>query len=287
MKSGRNALGGEMTEEPVVSGSFQELALKRTAPEIDDLAADHVNVPKAASVIAHKLRAQIIRGELGEEDTLPSEAVLVDRFNVSRQTLREAFRVLESENLIAIRRGSRGGAKVLVPDGEMAALHVGFLLEFRGATLLDVYNTREMVEAGAVRMVVENRDRADIAALRQRQSELEDLSLPEPMRFAHNSLTFHQLIVELTRSHTLAVFDGVINRIIMHAYESVTRELIQKGTIPSRNAASHHDHGELIQLIEEGDAEAAERHWREHCRASADASLSEDARTSVLELLGD
>jgi len=38
-------------------------------------------------------------GELAEGDALPSEAALMAEFAVSRPTLREAFRVLESESL--------------------------------------------------------------------------------------------------------------------------------------------------------------------------------------------
>ena len=38
------------------------------------------------------------------------------QFGVSRPTLREAFRILEAEALISVRRGSRGGARVVAPD---------------------------------------------------------------------------------------------------------------------------------------------------------------------------
>jgi DNA-binding IscR family transcriptional regulator len=74
-----------------------------------------------------------------------ADEVRGERFNVSRQTLREAFRLLEAENLVAVRRGARGGATILVPDGKVAARHVGFLLEYRGATLVDVYELARLL----------------------------------------------------------------------------------------------------------------------------------------------
>ena len=79
------------------------------AARVVDVAAP-VKVPKTAELVATQLRNQIVRGDLREGDALPPEAALMAQFGVSRPTLREAFRVLESEALISVRRGARGGA---------------------------------------------------------------------------------------------------------------------------------------------------------------------------------
>src|SRR5256885_7189092 len=71
-----------------------------------------VRVPKAAELVAGHVRSQIVRGELSEGDALPPESALMEQFDISRPTLREAFRILESEGLITVRRGARGGARV-------------------------------------------------------------------------------------------------------------------------------------------------------------------------------
>ncbi len=84
---------------------------------------ERVRVPKTAELVASSLRRQIIRRELVEGDALPPEADLMERFGVSRPTLREAFRVLESESLITVRRGSRGGAQIHAPDMTVPASH--------------------------------------------------------------------------------------------------------------------------------------------------------------------
>jgi len=55
------------------------------------------------------IRRQITGGELKEGDNLPPEAQIIEEFAVSRPTLREAFRILESEKLISVSRGARGG----------------------------------------------------------------------------------------------------------------------------------------------------------------------------------
>src|SRR5690349_4407942 len=81
----------------------------------------HVRVPKSAELVAQSLRLRIVRGELREGDGLPPENVLMQQFGVSRPTLREAFRILESEQLITVHRGARGGGRVHAPNGDVAA----------------------------------------------------------------------------------------------------------------------------------------------------------------------
>lgn len=268
-----------------MSETPQQRALKRTAPLEDDR-VEHVKPAKAASLVAQRLRGQIVRGELGEGDLLPAESVLMERFNVSRPTLREAFRVLEAENLVSIRRGARGGASVQIPDENMAARHLGFVLEHRGATIGDVYLARETLEASAVRMLAAKRTKADVEALRRRQAEIEELALPQPMLYAHNSLTFHQLIVELTGNQTLAVLDGAVNKILLRANESGTRSALARGDVQPNIQSAHDEHAEVIELIEQKDPDAAERVWRRHCSTTSRDSIESDGRP-VLDLLED
>src|ERR1700680_2909057 len=85
-----------------------------------------LRVPKTAELIAERLRGQIIRGELTEGDALPNETELVEKFGVSRPTLREALRVLESESLLDITRGMRGGGGGGMPPADNAAPQFGW-----------------------------------------------------------------------------------------------------------------------------------------------------------------
>src|SRR3984885_13685418 len=136
-------------------------ALRETANGAERL----VRVPKAAPLVAADLRRQIIRGELAQGDALPTESDLMARFGVSRPPLREAFRGLESENLIAIRRGARGGARVQPPAREVAARYASFTLEYRGVTLRDVYDARTALEVPSVGKLALERTDVDLAAL--------------------------------------------------------------------------------------------------------------------------
>src|SRR3546814_19241836 len=66
-----------------------------------------IRVPKTSELVADQIRAQIVRGELQDGDSLPPEGTLMSTLGISRPTLREAFRILEAENLTRVVRGSR------------------------------------------------------------------------------------------------------------------------------------------------------------------------------------
>lgn len=67
--------------------------------------------------IAERLRRGIADGEFGEGDDLPSESQLIERFGVSRATVRSALGQLASEGLVERRSGK--GTKVLPPQIEL------------------------------------------------------------------------------------------------------------------------------------------------------------------------
>lgn len=66
--------------------------------------------------IADELRRQLYAEGFGNENRLPTEEALRARYNVSRQTVRQALATLESEGLIRRRQGSGSFATGLHPD---------------------------------------------------------------------------------------------------------------------------------------------------------------------------
>jgi GntR family transcriptional regulator, transcriptional repressor for pyruvate dehydrogenase complex len=81
--------------------------------------------------IADEVRGLIVSGELSEGDFLGREPDLVQRFGVSRPSLREALRILETEGLIRVVRGVRGGVVVQSPDQRITARTAAVVLQAR------------------------------------------------------------------------------------------------------------------------------------------------------------
>ena len=63
-------------------------------------------------LVADELRRQILSGELADGESIGNEGGLIERFGVSRPSLREALRILETEGLITVVRGVLGGVVV-------------------------------------------------------------------------------------------------------------------------------------------------------------------------------
>src|SRR3546814_19711195 len=82
---------------------------------------------------------------------------LIAEFEVSRPTIREAVRILESEGLVTVARGARGGARVSSPNYEMVARAAGITLQSQGVTIGDLYEMRTLNEPTAARLVAERK----------------------------------------------------------------------------------------------------------------------------------
>ncbi|HVU72967.1 MAG TPA: FCD domain-containing protein [Mycobacteriales bacterium] len=244
-----------------------------------------VRVPKTAELVAAQLRRRIIKGELSEGEALPPEAVLMEQFGVSRPTLREAFRVLEAEALITVRRGVHGGARVHAPDGDVAARYAGLVLEHRGTTLEDVYRASAMIEPPCAALLARTRTKSDLKRLREVLARADDLDA-DPFVLLEAQQAFHHAMVELARNQTMTVITGMLRHIIDLANEDFVTSASPK--LPQRRAAakSQQTHAQLIDLIEAGDAEGAADLWRRHLEAQGDHFRGGPGAKTVLDLLG-
>lgn len=243
-----------------------------------------VRVPKAAELVAAHIRRQIVRGELAEDEALPSESALMAQFHVSRPTLREAFRVLESESLITVRRGPHGGARVQPPNSDVAARYAGLILQHRGTTLEDVLEVRVAVEPQAVAQLARRRTKADLGRLRA-TLELPEGSGAGPTELLRHRERFHALLVELTGNQTLVVLMGMLEHIVELA--DLFRVQSDEGSaeLEAASEGSRRAHARVVDLIEARDAVGAERLWRKHL-VEAQKYLVRGSATTVLDVLG-
>ncbi len=247
---------------------------------------EQIRVPKTAELVAENLRRQIILGDLKENDSLPPESELMGRFGISRPTLREALRILESESLIVIRRGAKGGARVQAPDIAVAARYAGVLLQSRGTTLEDVSQARIIIEPASVRMLAERPNQRAIARLREILAD-EAAAVDEPLVFARLATEFHETLVELSGNNTLAVLIGMLRQ-IMAAHLSLRRaeKLVDSETSANAGRKALKAHTKLVDLIEAGQPDEAAELWARHIAAVDQAIAADAGRRTVLDLLG-
>jgi len=253
-----------------------------------------VRAPKTAELIASQLRGQIVRGELTTGQTLPSEGALMEMFSVSRPTLREAFRILETESLINVRRGSRGGARVVAPDIAVAARYVGLLLQVTRTTIADVYEARMVIEPAAAGLLAARRTRTDLDDLAGAVTDLAGLAdsggqSASAEAWPRATQRFGDLILERAGNRALAVQAGVLREVVAtHLRTAGPRAADRPGTMPERRKTVRSCR-KLVLLLDARDAEGAQRHWRAHLGAEGRALWrggAGDGAEAVVDLFG-
>ncbi|SEG88688.1 DNA-binding transcriptional regulator, FadR family [Thermomonospora echinospora] len=247
------------------------------------LPSDGVRPPKTGELVARRLRRMIVEGSLSDGDYLPNEATLMEHFGVSRPTLREAFRVLESEGLIELRRGSRTGARVRVPGPEAVARPAGLLLQLGKATLGDVYVARSAIEPPAARLLALSGDEQRYAALEE-ELELERANLGNAEQFAIGSARFHLRLVELSGNRTLALMAGMVHEIILRQTQASVRASEATGT-PGDYDRALRAYEKLVRLVRAGDGDAAEKFWHKHLQLADELVLAGREATQIIDIL--
>jgi GntR family transcriptional repressor for pyruvate dehydrogenase complex len=237
--------------------------------------------PKMADRVATVLRRMIVRGEVAEGTMLPPESELMERFGVSRPTLREAFRVLESESLIEVHRGVRGGARVTRPRRETLARYAGLILEYEDVTIKDVYDARVALETPRVVQLATDRDPKVIAEL---EAIVEQEAGLRPGSDAVDQLTgFHVAIVKVSGNKTLQIISEMLHHIVEKANRSLQPTIGASAERAMRRSIK--THRMVLELIKAGEADEAGELWSRHLRKAEEYLFAGSNKSTVVDLL--
>ncbi|KUI29250.1 FadR/GntR family transcriptional regulator [Mycobacterium sp. GA-2829] len=247
--------------------------------------SDAISHPTAGQLVADNIRRKIILGEFHDGDFLPNEAQLLAQYGVSRPVLREAIRILQSESLLTIRRGSKGGARVNAPRPEPVARQAGGLLQYGHTTVFDVFRARAIIEPPAVRLLAENATQTTIQRLRE-ALELESNTINDSRRWGKVHADFHTLVVELSGSNTLALFANIMSEITTAHTQAVWQHAGDELQKRSDSELAHRVHRKLVRLVEDGKAADAELLWRRHLEETTEKMLKNQGQRELLDLIG-
>lgn len=189
------------------------------------------------------IRDQIVQGKIAE-GTFIEEEDISNSIGVSRTPVREAFFRLEAERFIDLipRRGA-------------------FVRQITAQELINVYETRRVIEIHAARKIAED----PTIAVPQ-----EMFDLLEAMREAGKQhkfwehikfdVEFHRRLVETTRNEVmLEVYDSLQGRKLRVAYTAFKLD-------PNRLDILLREHTELLDALVKRDAARASRVLQEHLR---------------------
>ena len=225
----------------------------------------------AASTVADDL-ARLILGELSPGTSLPSEADLATRYDVSRLTIREAVKMLEGRGLLEIARGRK--ALVRAPDGSAFADFLTSVIRYDAKGLFDLIEVRLSLEVQSATLAARQSTRAGVAAIeaclqgmREAAGGATDLADDEAeLRFHNFDVGFHEAI---------ALASG--NRVLGYLFEAMAQPL-REGFYISRRGHQQRGHTvqdtieahqRILDCIKEGNGRAAAEAMRFHLKDTA------------------
>ncbi|MCW2622964.1 MAG: FadR family transcriptional regulator, partial [Frankiales bacterium] len=137
-----------LTQQPLPGRSVAEPALPR--------------VLKMSESVAQDIVRDVVTQGLGVGDRLPSESAMLEQYGVSRESLREALRILEVQGLISIRRGPGGGPSVSGIDPRDLARTSALYFHLAGATYSELFEAWQATEPLLTEKVARSDDRAAV-----------------------------------------------------------------------------------------------------------------------------
>ena len=229
------------------------------------IAVDQINVPKAAAVLANALREKIFKGDLYEGKELPSERELGEQAGVSRATVREALRILESEGLIETRLGRRGGSSVLRPSTAPIERSVSIFIRGHRIRLQAVLETRGAIEPASARYAAIHRTQEDLEELERCQQRVEQAARGGDVQaYIQANLDWHVQVVRASHNELLIAFIAAVAKSVYLESD------IEGFNSPEVREAVVHAHRRVMDAIRDGDGEAAERRMERHVDAYID-----------------
>lgn len=186
---------------------------------------------KTAESVARDIVHDIIDQNLRSGAALPSEALMLAHYGVSRESLREGLRLLEVQGLISIRRGPSGGPVVGTVDpanlGRISTLY----FHMAGATYEELYEVWMLAECTLAERAARHPDAATRAeamapylAEHAPGADEEDLE-----RFVEEHARFHAALASLVRNRVLELTLQTYGQIVSHHVATIDdpRELRQ------------------------------------------------------------
>ena len=160
--------------------------------------------------VAQELLARVADSQLEHGQTFATEAELLQAFGVSRPTLREGIRILESQGVLEQRPGPRGGLVVRRPDLDTLAYSLSVYLRFNGVPFATVLQAREVIEpalAAEAALQGTDEDFHEMACSIERMRQLgEDQSA-----FVAENRVFHGIVARASGNQVLETFWGTIS----------------------------------------------------------------------------
>lgn len=213
-----------------IAGDFR--SSRREAADLAD---------SAVETVVEQIRVLIDSRNLGVGDALPSERELCEMFSSSRNTVREAMRILKAYGLVQVR--PKIGAVII--DRRMDAvfdLYAFSTIGLSRKTFLDTQGFRALIEVGSMETLFERASADDVVELRSLNDAMRAESTVQ--KSATDDFRFHCRLVAILQNEQINNVYRIMKPVMLRIMENVD---------DSRKFAStiYEEHIGIVDALEE------------------------------------
>ena len=231
-----------------------------------------VRANSVANQIVEQVREALFAGKFQTGDLIGSEKDLARQFDVSRITVRDALRTLETMGIVEIRVGAGGGARIA--EGNLDHFSDALAIQFKlaGVTEHEILDVQVAIESTAAELAALNRSKEHIEELQELLDEAEAV-LDDPAEFTKSGQRFHLAIVEASG-----------NRALVAQFKALRHVIWPQGAKRAKREIAAHAfkvHQKLFAMIEEGDSDSARKLMVAHLSSIRAVAFPEDSKKAA------
>jgi GntR family transcriptional regulator, transcriptional repressor for pyruvate dehydrogenase complex len=159
---------------------------------------------RKAEHLAQQLLDRIVTSGLTSGSSLGTESELLDQFGVSRPTLREGVRILESYGVLELKPGPGGGILLRKPSADILAHWLSVHLRLHDVPFIEVLKVREIVEPALAAEAALNGSEADFVRMSESIERMR--SIKDQATFIEENRIFHSAVAAASGNQVLEIF---------------------------------------------------------------------------------
>jgi DNA-binding FadR family transcriptional regulator len=239
---------------------------------------------RAYQRVVEQVEQAVLSGALKPGERLPSERELMAQFGVSRSTVREALRVLESGGMVRSRPGDPHGPLVLPYSPAGLEKSLSRLAQLDQLSLAELLQFRMVVEGGAYLLAGRMRTDEQLAEMQRALDAMERASETGYAAFSEADLAFHDTVARISGNMLIVICSQVVHGVVL---DMIAGKLEQAADAHAVMAETLDHHRQVLAAVQAGNGRLAARLAREKLYEYYAGHLSADQRTALKWLVDD
>jgi DNA-binding FadR family transcriptional regulator len=237
---------------------------------------------RAYERIVQQIEDAILRGELRPGERLPSERELVRQFSVSRSSVREALRVLQSNGMVRSRAGDPAGAEILPFSPATLQKSMTNLARVSELTLAELVQFRMLLDGSANLLAARLRTEEQLVEMDAAMEMMRAAADRDYEEFSRADVAFHDAVARASGNRLVQICNQVVRSVVLTLIVEKIVHAADRGALMQESIGHH---AEVLDAVRAGDGAAAARIARQNLYDYYAGYVPEDEQRFLRALL--